>query len=100
MPAFKPLAALVALGVLGTGLAFAIFYKLIAEVGPNKASVVAYIAPAFALLYGAVFLSEPVTLGAVGGLTFILAGSWLAAEGRAPWAPKPAAAPRPTPATT
>ena len=75
-------AAMVTLGALGTGLAFAIYYTLIAEVGASRASVVAYVAPGFSVVYGAVFLSEPITAGAVGGLTLILAGSWLAARDR------------------
>lgn len=90
MPGAQALSALLVLGIFGTGIAFLIFYRLIADVGPSKASIVAYLAPGFALFYGALFLSEPVTLGAIGGLAFILAGSWLAAEGRAPWEPRPA----------
>lgn len=85
-------AALVALGLLGTGVAFAIFYTLIAEVGAHKSSIVAYLAPGFSLLYGALLLDEPVTFGAVGGLVLILAGSWTAAQGRPPWQPRPRAA--------
>ena len=84
-PELAPLASVLALGVLGTGVAFGIFYTLIAEVGAAKASIVAYLAPGFALLYGALLLDEPVTGGAVVGLVLILAGSWLAASGRAPW---------------
>lgn len=86
------LAALLALGAGGTGVAFLIFYTLIADVGPSRASVVAYIAPAFAVIYGVTLLSEPLTAGAVLGLALILSGSWLAAEGRLPWQPRPAAA--------
>jgi drug/metabolite transporter (DMT)-like permease len=78
------LAAMVVLGVLGTGLAFVIFYTLIAEVGPARASIVAYLAPAFSLLYGVTLLGEPLTVAAIGGLLLILLGSWLGAEGRSP----------------
>jgi drug/metabolite transporter (DMT)-like permease len=97
VPEFKPLAAIVVLGIGGTGVAFAIFYRLISTVGANKASVVAYLAPGFSVGYGAWLLDEPVTTGAIGGLTLILLGSWTAAEGRPPWRPKPA--PAPVPAT-
>jgi drug/metabolite transporter (DMT)-like permease len=45
--------------------------------------VVAYIAPGFAVLYGALLLGEPVTLGTVAGLILIVGGSWLAAGGGA-----------------
>jgi drug/metabolite transporter (DMT)-like permease len=83
-PDLEGLGSILALGLGGTGVAFAIFYKLIAELGAAKASVVAYLAPGFALAYGAMLLSEPVTAGAIIGLGLILAGSWSAAEGRPP----------------
>jgi len=89
----KSSVAVAALGMLGTGIAFWIFYTLIHSVGAAKASVVAYLAPGFALAYGALFLSEAITVGSAGGLVLILAGSWLAAEGRAPWHPKPVPVP-------
>ena len=78
-------AALLALGVGGTGVAFYIFFELIADVGASRASVVAYMAPGFAVTYGALFLGEEITATTIAGLALILAGSWIAAEGRAPW---------------
>jgi drug/metabolite transporter (DMT)-like permease len=93
MPSAKALGAVVTLGALGTGIAFWIFYTLIAEVGAARAAVVAYLAPGFAVAYGAVFLDEPVSGAAIGGLALILAGSWLAAEGRAPWRSRPVPVP-------
>ena len=53
--------ALFALGAGGTGIAFLIFYTLIADIGPGRASIVAYIAPGFALVYGVALLGEPLT---------------------------------------
>ncbi|MEJ7891826.1 MAG: DMT family transporter [Solirubrobacteraceae bacterium] len=85
LPSLKAAGSVVVLGVLGTGFAFWIFYTLIAEVGASRAAVVAYLAPGFAVGYGALFLNEPITAAAIVGLVLILAGSWLAAEGRAPW---------------
>lgn len=84
LPGLGAAAAVIALGVGGTGLAFTIFYTLIATVGPAKASLVAYIAPGFAVVYGVVLLDERFSAGTVAGLVLILAGSWLAAEGRLP----------------
>jgi drug/metabolite transporter (DMT)-like permease len=83
-PAFGPVASVVVLGVIGTGIAFAIFYELIARVGPARAFVVTYLAPGFAVVYGATLLDETITVATIAGLTLILAGSWLAAEGRLP----------------
>jgi drug/metabolite transporter (DMT)-like permease len=86
VPGIGPIAALVALGVLGTGVAFAIFYQLIAEVGPARSLLVAYIAPAFAIFYGSVFLDESIGAATIAGVVLIVGGSWLAAEGRLPGA--------------
>src|SRR5829696_6992768 len=83
-PSLGPIAAVAALGVVGTGIAFVIFYGLISTVGPARTFIVTYIAPGFAIVYGALFLSEEITVATIGGLALILAGSWLSAEGRLP----------------
>jgi drug/metabolite transporter (DMT)-like permease len=83
-PALKSVAALLALGAGGTGVAFILYYTLIAEVGPGRASIVGYVAPAFSVSYGVTLLGETLTIGSVAGLALILAGSWLGAEGRPP----------------
>jgi drug/metabolite transporter (DMT)-like permease len=93
MPSAKAAGSLVLLGAGGTGIAFAIFYTLIAGIGPSRAALVAYIAPGFAVAYGVWLLSEPLTVGAVLGLVLILAGSWVAAEGRLPGRARPVAVP-------
>src|SRR3954453_5590969 len=81
-PGLDTVAALVALGAGGTGIAFLIFYVLSADVGPSRASIVAYIAPGFSVVYGVTLLDESFTLATAGGLLLILAGSWVAADGR------------------
>lgn len=78
-PALGPVAAVVCLGIVGTGAAFVIFYGLIATIGPARAALVAYIAPGFAVVYGALLLDERITVGKVLGLALIVAGSWLGA---------------------
>jgi drug/metabolite transporter (DMT)-like permease len=83
-PSLKATGALVLLGVAGTGIAFLWFYTLISEIGPARASIIAYIAPGFSVAYGVVLLDEPFSAAAVGGLALILAGSWLAVGGRLP----------------
>ncbi len=76
--------ALLALGVLGTGLAFLIFYELIATEGPSRSSLVAYLSPGFAVGYGVAVLGESVTAGTFAGLALILLGSFFAGGGRPP----------------
>ena len=83
-PSFEAIAALVALGAGSSGVGFWIFYTLVQDVGPGRASLVAYIAPGFSVLYGTTLLDEAITVGAIAGLVLILAGSWIAAEGRLP----------------
>jgi len=84
-PGLDTVGSMLALGVGGTGLAFLIFYTLIADVGPARASLVAYVAPGFAVFYGVTLLGESLTAGAIAGLALILLGSYIGAEGRPPW---------------
>lgn len=83
-PGIGPLAAIAALGVVGTGIAFAIFYELIATIGPARTFLVTYLAPIFAVVYGVVLLDEPFGASSFAGLVLILAGSYLAAGGALP----------------
>jgi drug/metabolite transporter (DMT)-like permease len=83
-PGLDTIGSLIVLGAGGTGIAFLLYYALIAEFGPARAAVIAYIAPAFAVVYGVTLLDERLTLGTVAGLLLILAGSWLAAQGGMP----------------
>jgi drug/metabolite transporter (DMT)-like permease len=90
VPGLRAILATVALGVLGTALAFVIFYRLIAEIGAGRASLVSYLAPGVALFYGAVFLDEAVGVAAILGLVLILAGVGVAGRRRAVPVPEPA----------
>ena len=88
------IAAVVSLGVIGTALAFVLYYSLIAETGAGRASLVGYMIPPTALVYGALLLDEQVTPAAILGLVAILAGVALAGRGRVaaaePGPPEPA----------
>jgi drug/metabolite transporter (DMT)-like permease len=68
----------VVLGVACTAAAFLLFFRLIAEVGPVRATVITYVNPAVAVAAGVTLLGEPFTLGTAMGFVLILAGSWLA----------------------
>jgi drug/metabolite transporter (DMT)-like permease len=83
-PGVRAVLALATLGVVGTALAFVIFYKLIAETGAGRASLVSYLAPGVALLYGALLLDEEITAASIGGLALILGGVALASRRHGP----------------
>lgn len=91
-PGAGPALAVLALGCGGTGLAFVIFYSLIADVGASRATLVTYLAPGFAVVYGVALLGERFTVATAAGLLLIVGGSWLAAEGRLPVARRAAPA--------
>ena len=82
LPASAPpagaIAAVVALGALGSGLAYLLYFAIIASAGASRAILVTYLVPAFALVYGAVFLDESVTTTALIGLALVLGGTAVA----------------------
>ena len=61
MPGWKEWASVLALGVLGTGIGYLLYYGLIAGAGASRAILVTYLVPPMALVYGALILDEPVT---------------------------------------
>jgi drug/metabolite transporter (DMT)-like permease len=73
-PGWKSFFSAVVLGVLGTAIAQVLSYRMIGTWGSSRSVLVAYMLPAFALFYGAVFLSEPVTWQKLCGLVLILLG--------------------------
>jgi drug/metabolite transporter (DMT)-like permease len=68
------------LGLICSALAFVIFFELLKEVGPVKASLITYVNTAVALLLGILFLSEPVTPGLLLGIPLISLGLYLSAK--------------------
>lgn len=78
LPGWDVLGAVAVLGVACTAGAFLLFFQLIAEVGPVRATVITYVNPAVAVAAGVTLLGEPFTLGTGLGFVLILAGSWLA----------------------
>ncbi|MGA9795971.1 MAG: DMT family transporter [Rhizomicrobium sp.] len=72
------LGLIVGLGLLGTGIAFVIYYYLIAEIGALKAASVYYIPPVVALSVGAAFADEHVGFRQMGGALLIMAGIFYA----------------------
>lgn len=77
-PAPGAWAAAIALGVLCTAVAYILYFRLIARVGPATAMTVTFMIPAFAMLWGNLFLGENVTLTMLAGCAVILGGTALA----------------------
>jgi drug/metabolite transporter (DMT)-like permease len=78
MPALKVLASLAGLGVICTAAAFLVFFALIAEVGPARATVITYVNPAVAVALGVLVLGESLTPAIGAAFVLILGGSVLA----------------------
>jgi len=78
--AWGPLAAIAALGALGTGLAFVLMGKLVSRVGSSRASFATYLIPVVALVLGAVFLDETVQALSIGGIVLVIAGAMMASR--------------------
>jgi len=88
MPSVNVVGSVLGLAVVCTAIAFLLFFALIAEVGPVRATVITYVNPAVAAVLGVVILDEHFTVGMGVGFVLVLAGSVLAT--------RPSAAMRPT----
>ena len=73
VPAMAWLAVL-GLAIVSTTVAFIFYYRLIADVGPVKAITVTLLVPIFGMVWGVIFLGEPVTAGRIAGCAIILSG--------------------------
>jgi len=74
LPSVTAFSAVIALGVLCTGVAYILFFRLIASLGPAKAISVTYLIPAFGLIWGVIFLNEVITSIMIFGCGLILTG--------------------------
>jgi drug/metabolite transporter (DMT)-like permease len=77
-PSLQHWLAVLALALFCTGIAYVLYFRLIAHVGPAKAIAVTYLVPAFAMLWASVFLGEAVTPGMLALCAVILLGTSLA----------------------
>jgi drug/metabolite transporter (DMT)-like permease len=87
VPRIDAVAAVIVLAVVCTALAFLLFFALIAEIGPVRATVITYINPAVAAVLGVIVLRENFTMGMAIGFVLVLAGSVLATRRPAVVAP-------------
>jgi drug/metabolite transporter (DMT)-like permease len=78
--AWAPAAATTVLGVLGTGLAFALMGTLIGRVGGPRASFITYLIPVVSLVLGAVFRDDEIRPIALAGVALVIGGAVLASR--------------------
>jgi drug/metabolite transporter (DMT)-like permease len=78
VPHGNVIASVLALGVVCTGAAFVLFFALIAEVGPARATVITYVNPAVAVALGVAILGERLTPAIAASFVLIIAGSFFA----------------------
>jgi drug/metabolite transporter (DMT)-like permease len=83
-PSWSAIWSVLALAVVCTAIAFVLFFALIAEVGPVRATVITYINPAVAALLGVAILDEHFTAGMAAGFALVLVGSVLATRRSVP----------------
>jgi len=77
MPGASAWLALLAVGVVCTGIAYILFFRLIENAGPPRALSVTFLVPVFAVLYGVVFLGETITPWMLGCAAVIVCGTAL-----------------------
>jgi drug/metabolite transporter (DMT)-like permease len=82
IPSATAIGSVVGLAVVCTAIAFILFFALIAEVGPVRATVITYVNPAVAAVLGVTILEERFTVGMGVGFVLVLAGSVLATRRR------------------
>lgn len=74
-------ANLLALALLGNALGFAIFFRMVADIGSARALTVTYLMPLFGLLWGRLFLGESLPASALAGGLLVLSGTVLVTRG-------------------
>jgi drug/metabolite transporter (DMT)-like permease len=80
-PTIGALAAVAALGVFCTAMAFVVYTLLVREAGTGRATIITYVNPVIAVVLGVSLLGERPGPGALAGLALILVGSWLSTQG-------------------
>lgn len=84
MPSMAGWVSIFMLGMLGSGLAYLLYFWLLRELGPVRASSVTFLIPGFGLLWGAIFLDEVITPTVLAGLGLVVFSSLLVQRSAAP----------------
>lgn len=87
-PGPVPWLAATLLGVLCTGVAYIMYFRLLGRIGPSNAAAVTFLVPGFAVMWGWAVLGETLTPTMVGACAVVLVGTSLATGLVRPWGPR------------
>lgn len=87
VPSGAVVGALLTLALLCSAVAYTLFYRLMAEIGPTRVTTITFVIPVFGMLWGALFLGETITAGMIFGCAIMLVGTGLVVA--RPVAPRP-----------
>jgi drug/metabolite transporter (DMT)-like permease len=82
VPSAHAWGAVLALALFCTAIGYVMFFRLVKTIGPQRASSVAFLFPAFAAFWGWLVLSEPITFNMVAGMALVLVGTLLVSRER------------------
>ena len=91
-PSVGVMGCVAALGIVCSGIAYLIYFRLVADIGPASALTVTFLIPVFGVLWGAVFLGEHVGINTLIGAIIVIIGTALVTGFRPPWMRKKATA--------
>jgi len=80
-PALNVVLAMLALALLCSSLGYILYFRLIADIGPAGALTVTYLIPIFGLVWGRLFLGEPLSVAMIAGAVVVIAGTVLVLRG-------------------
>jgi drug/metabolite transporter (DMT)-like permease len=81
VPSLPVIASVLGIGILCSGVAYVMYFRLIADIGPTSALTVTYLIPVFGVLWGVLFLGEALTATTLGGALIVVAGTVLVLRG-------------------
>ncbi len=76
-PTLLQIGALLILALLCSGVAYLLFYRLMADIGPTRVTTVTFVIPIFGMLWGHLLLGERITAGMLLGCGIMITGTWL-----------------------
>lgn len=74
-PTPEMIALVLAIGIVCSGIAYLLYFRLVEDVGPTSALTVTFIVPVFGVIWGHIFLDEPITVATIAGALIVIVGT-------------------------